>query len=208
MQAPFEKAQTLASEGNFKEAWELLFGKSKPLLNQSLTLVESDGKYRAYEEWQKYWKDHQGCRMMTLPDLYSMLDSLTSEQLSSLRKDMRERVIVFSKVKFNGDKVSVDGRVPIACPMYDGVPINNVHETILQYFFNTNDKKDVIISKLLRFSRKEVQNMYLWTPSLDSRKAYPRRTSWLGCGNDNFSLNTSDFLNGNVAARGVLCEAR
>jgi hypothetical protein len=111
--------------------------------NSQLTLHDGDSVSRSFMGSQKYWQK-QGMRMMRLEDLYRLLGSLAKKQLISLRKEIKGAFLFTSQLDYNDGMVSVDGREPVACPVYDSVRISEVDEAVLQYLFNTKDSKDAI----------------------------------------------------------------
>jgi hypothetical protein len=163
-----------------------------------LTLIEDDHEYWSYNDNQRYWKK-KGCRIMTLADLYSMFDNLNKEQLNSLQDKMKNQWLLTSLLNFDGTPsvelfdgkmLSADGRRPqVECLVYEFIPITRVSKTILRHIFNTQDRKGVIIAKLVKFSGKKPKDILFWTPSLNHRRKYPERAASLYYADEQFHIN-------------------
>jgi hypothetical protein len=205
MKSPFKTAEELASQGKFQEACEVLFGKditNNIVSTNSLTLHESDGAIRSFKVSKEYWQK-QGMRMMRLEDLYRLLGSLTKKQLSSLRNDMKKYSLHTSHMEYKGMMLSVDGRKPVACPVHNGVRIQEVDEALLQNIFNTEDSKDAIIQKLSAFSGVDAHGIIFWTASQYSRRDLPSRVASLNYYFGQFRIIGSNVLDNCGYSRGV-----
>ena len=210
-----EDAKKLAHAGEYQQAWEMLFGKAEgdvpctkvAVAQPELELVNGDGKNRSFIGNRMKWES-QGCRMMSNADLCSLLGSLTYEQLASLRNDMAESWLFTSLLHFNGLMMSVDGREQVECPEYDRVPVTEVEERVLQYFFDTADAKEAIIAKLSELFGRTPMLILFSMPSIFNRNMSPERAASLGYDGGHFHINGSSLSNLIGRSRGVRVRER
>ena len=157
-----------------------------------LHIVEGEHKPWHYQGHHHFW-EWRGFRMMTLGEIYALIDSWTPAQLASLRKGLREHYLFTSQLEYSGSKVSSDGRIFVECLRYLGAPITGVAEAVLQHLLDTRDSKMTIIAKLSAFFEKEPEDIKFYTPSLTSRENNPQRVvslcyhggkSRIHCGDD------------------------
>ena len=198
-----QEAKRLGEQGQFQQAWELLFGKAKAA--PELELVEGDGRKMTLEEWKRYWLKH-GCEIAGLRHFYALADYLTPEQLAAIRKDCHESWIVCDRLDYQGSKVSINGGCFVECPEYEGALLAEVLGTpagrkLFHELCRTEDGADAILQKFVKLSGMMRGDIRVWTLSMDSRKACPSRAAGFYYGSGGFHVSGNDFL-GNYGLSG------
>ena len=179
-------------------------------------LPADNGAYRTQEQWIAFFNEQQR-RMISAVDVYGKGKSAPDEVLQSLRKDL---LVSSTRNSYSGDDLSgivtqnygsgvvaPSRRNVLVIPVYNGTPLAQALETkegldYLQALFDTTDDRDAITGTLENLSGRSADNIFLWTPSQDSRKKYPERAVRFGGGGDRFLVGGSRF-GGLGRSRGV-----
>jgi len=154
-----------------------------------IKLIRPDNKYRTQEEWINFFNTEKKS-MISMPDIFQLVNENNIEELESLRKDFKSHWIVTStRIIYNSDNLSAKiihnsnsdivkpteinlKEVPICRPTY----IKELLETnaglsyIRALIDNKKATKEQIINFLVKLSGKKEKHIRFWTPSQSSRR--------------------------------------
>ena|SRR3990167_762734 len=153
--------------------------------------------------------------MISAPDIYLAAKTEKKALMDSLEEDMRELYITTStKMNYNADNLDVqvihdagsmvvkEKLIQSKAPVHNGsFETNEENEAFLQAVFDTKDNIHEILKVLRRFGKPEI---YLWTPSQESREREPSRCVQLGFGHGGLDVDAFyglGYVNG--LSRGV-----
>lgn len=170
---------------------------------------------------QENWIEHFNSKwqkMISAPDIYSVVKNENKELIKSLKKDFKKsRVVTSTRIAYNKDNLNAEiihnadstivkaKRYNVKVPIFDRDEAREDSETesYLQTLFDTKDKISTILKVLKRFDNNI--KIYLWTPSQSSRAGKQVRSVGFGFGGfGRFGICGNDWFDGNGGvSRGV-----
>ncbi len=155
-----------------------------------LKVLPTDGEHRTQEQAIAFHNERKE-RMLSMPNIFQLVNENNTEVIESLRKDFKDYWLVTStRIVYNKDNLSAKiihnadsnvvkqteinvKEVPVCKPTY----IRELIETeeglnyIRALLDDTKATREQIISFFIKLSGKEVKNIRFWTPDQSSRKS-------------------------------------
>lgn len=182
------------------------------------------GKYRTQQDWIAFFNE-QKKPMVSAPDIYRVGKGGQEKLVESLREDFDKRWETTStrisyspdtlnaKVIHNyGSTVVQPHEKQLIVPVYTDTTLDSVlgisqGVKYLRTLFDTNDNDKSIAQALTALSGKNVRDIYVWTPTQESRAQKTERAVGFDFGRDGFRVNGDFWVGGYVGrSRGVSVE--
>jgi hypothetical protein len=211
---------TLVSNGAFRSREEALrqaleYHKKAYVLETNPFQIDvkpaDGGASKIQDDWIQFFNEQKQI-MISAPIVYRAGQTGSKEVLASLRSDFDASWLVTStRNSYNpsdlgaritqnyGSQVIAPKESKVLIPVYQGTALPKVLESAegrkyLRAEFDTRDSPKKMIKTLEDLSEKDANNILVWTPTQENRRAYPERAVRFYCSVGQFLIYGSSLL--------------
>ena len=198
--------------------------------NNVITLDEiaaENGAYKTQKQWIGYWNGVKDGRLFaSMKDMYAVFWQIrqSPEQYRTLLANLRDAfdkrwVVTSTRIIYQAGSTQAEiihhygsngheQNIHLEIPVYRRTKISDVLNSegglaYLKALFGTEQDKKDISDTLKLVSRKEKDEIFVWTPDLDGRASYPDKVALLYYYIDGFHVNGNDDIGSDGRSFGV-----